>query len=102
MFMAGEFTDGPSHDNINAAAASATQNNQPSKVETDVPGVFADATKDNMPVFDVDKDSFYSSVKADRKKIQFPGDTPVSQYNKGTNINRPFWLRHDGFLRKVK
>ncbi len=81
--------------------------NDPNKVATDVEDVFADGQKDNMPVFDIDHENFYSNMKADRRRIRFKGDSSASQYMRKTRYNRPFYLRttdQNGqqLLRKVK
>lgn len=99
--MSGEFTTGETHDTINAVAATATQSENIGKIETDVPNVFADALKDNLPVFDVSKDDFYNNMKAERKRIRLSTEH-AANYHKNTKYNRPFFLRHEGYLRKVK
>jgi hypothetical protein len=99
--MAGEFTSGETHNSINNTAAHGTVGENPGKIETDLPGIYADATKDNMPVFDVGKEDFYNNMKSERKRLRFSKDTAASQYHQGSKYNRPFWLRHEGFLRKI-
>ena len=104
--MAGEFTTGSTHDTENAEQQNRTEIENPGKIETDVHGVFADAQKDNFPVFDVDKDDFFNNMKVDRKRIRLKTQH-ASDYHKGTKYNRPFWLRYKddagaGYMRKVK
>jgi hypothetical protein len=100
--MAGEFSTGETHDSVNNATEKGTQGENPNKVPTDVEGVFADAMKDNMPVFDIGKDDFYNNMKVERKRLRFKSDSSAAQYHRSTQYNRPFWLRHEGYLRKVK
>jgi hypothetical protein len=104
--MAGQFTTGETHDTINASQQSATQIENAGKIETDVPGIFADAMKDNAPVFDVDKEDFFNNMKVDRKRLRLKTQS-AAEYHRGARYNRPFWLRFKdengaGFLRKVK
>lgn len=101
--MSGEFTSGIEfgHDSVNNTASQGTQDETPGKVETDVEGVFADATKNNMPVFDVPKEDFYNNMKAERQRLRFSKDSSAAQYHRSSKYNRPFWLRHEGYLRKV-
>lgn len=74
------------------------------KVETDVPGVFADGMKDQFPVFDVDDDEFYKNMRSDRKRMRFNTDNPVSQYLRQTRYNRPFFIKtkNGDYMRKIK
>ena len=83
------------------------QVNDPGKIATDVEGIFADAEKNQLPVFDIAHDDFYANMKADRKRVRFKGDTAASQYLRGTKYNKPFYLRTTDsngqqLLRKVK
>ncbi len=77
------------------------------QVPTDVDGVFAQGTKDNLHVFDVDREDFYKNMKDDRKRIRFKSDSSASQYLRGTKYRNPFYVRYkdeDGnaYIRKVK
>lgn len=74
------------------------------KIETDVDGVFADAEKGGVPVFDVSKDEFFNNMKMDRKRLRFKKDSVISKYMRNTKYNRPFYVRNteDGYLRKIK
>lgn len=74
------------------------------KVETDVEGIFANAEKSGVPVFDVSKDEFFNNMKMDRKRLRFKKDSIVSKYMRNTKYNRPFYVRNteDGYLRKIK
>ena len=100
------FGSGETHDSINLKQQTSVDTSDPSKIETDVKGVFADAMKDNFPVFSVTKDEFYNNMKADRKRMRFSTEH-ASQYLRGTRYNRPFFIQYKGengehFLRKVK
>jgi hypothetical protein len=99
--MSGEFTTGETHNSINNIEARGTQGENPGKVETDLPGVFADAEKNGMPVFDVDKETFNNNMRQERRRLRFKTGTAAAQYHQGSKYNRPFWLRSDGYLRKV-
>jgi len=99
--MSGEFTSGETHDATNAVLAHGTVGNEPNKVPTDVENVFADATKDGMPVFDVPETDFFNNMRQERKRLRFTKDSAAAQYHRSSKYNRPFWLRHEGYLRKV-
>lgn len=75
-------------------------------VPTDVEGVMASGTKNNLHVFDVDKEDFYKNMKDDRKRQRFKSDSPAAQYLRGTKYKNPFYVRYkdeDGaYIRKVK
>jgi len=98
----GEFTSGPTHDTINNIGTRGVQTENQGKVRTDLDGVFADAEKDGFPVFDVDKETFNNNMRQERKRLRFKSDTPVAQYYRMSKYNRPFYIRADGYLRKVK
>ena len=74
------------------------------KVKTDVEGVFANAEKNGLPVFDVSQKEFFNNMKMDRKRLRFKKDNPVSAYMKNTKYNKSFFVRNttDGYLRKIK
>jgi len=81
------------------------------KLETDVVGVFADnkirAGLEEIPVFNVDRDSFFKNMHNDRKRLRFPSDSGAAQYLRGTQYRRPFFVSYteaDGkvYRRKVK
>jgi len=100
--MSGEFTGGdtPGTDaDFNRTAMDANVD-----LDTDVPGVKANAMRNGIPVFDVEDDDFYKNMKSDRKRVRFPADHPVTQYLKQTRYNQPFFVRtKDGqYMRKVK
>jgi hypothetical protein len=103
----GDLTGGaPTHDQINFQASQNVDSRDTGKVETDVSGVFADGKKDDMPVFSVSKEDFYSNMKIDRKRMRFNTET-AAQYLRGTRYNRPFYIEYKGdngehYLRKVK
>ena len=76
---------------------------KPDGVKTDVEGVFAQAEKQGIPVFDVSKDEFYQNMNYGRRRLRFKSGTPASQYMQGTRYNRSFWIREpEGYTRKVK
>lgn len=77
---------------------------EPKGVPTDVDGVYADAEKMGMPVFDVTPEEFYNNMKMDRKRLRFKNGTKVQQYYRNTRYSRPFWIRNseDGYMRKIK
>jgi len=74
------------------------------KIGTDVEGIFADAEKGGVPVFNVSKKEFFDNMKMDRKRLRFKKDSVVSKYMRNTRYNRPFYVRNteDGYLRKIK
>lgn len=74
------------------------------KVPTDVEGVYADGIKDTLPVFDVEDDDFYKNMRADRKRMRFKSEHPVSQYLRQTRYNKSFFIKtKDGqYMRKIK
>lgn len=74
------------------------------KIETDVPDVYADGTKNGHPVFDVSQEEFYNNMKLDRKRLRFKSGTPAAQYHRLSKYRNPFFIRNkeDGYLRKVK
>jgi hypothetical protein len=100
--MAGEFSSGETHDAINNIAARGVQIENQGKIPTDLEGIFADAEKDGFPVFDVDTDTFHNNMRQERKRLRFKSDTPVATYHRMGKYNRPFFIRADGYLRKVK
>ena len=84
----------------------AVQVNNPGKVETDVPDVYADGTKDDIPVFDISHDDFMRNLRAERKRLRFKSDSTASTYLQGSRYKRPFYVRTSDtegkqFLRKV-
>jgi len=101
--MSGEFTTGdcPATD---AAANSTMVSTQDDGFDTDVPEVKAQGLKNGMPVFDVPEDEFYKNMRADRKRLRFSPDSPVTKYLQATKYNRPFHIKTaDGkYMRKVK
>lgn len=84
----------------------AVQVNDPGKISTDVENVYADGTKDNLPVFNIDHNDFMNTLRAERKRLRFKSDTAASQYLRGTKYARPFYLQSTDaegkrYLRKV-
>lgn len=100
--MSGEFTQGVTHDSVNNIDARGVQTENPGKIATDVPNCWADGEKEGMPVFDVDSETFNNNMRQERKRLRFKSDTPVAQYHRMSKYNRPFYIRADGYLRKVK
>ena len=103
----GEFTRGM--DNLPHSEFIANKRDTqggPGEVETEVDGVFADGTKDNLPIFDVSKDEFYRNMKYDRKRVRFSSDASVTNYLRGSRYRRPFFVRtktdNGDYIRKVK
>ena len=96
----GEFTSGdmPSHD----AAKDSQPVMSPGEVETDVADIKADGNKDGLPVFKVGKTEFYQNMSHGRKRVRFKSGTSAAQYMRNTRYNRPFFIEHEGYVRKVK
>jgi len=78
------------------------------KVKTDVPDVFADGEKHGMPVFNVDRESFYQNMTHGRKRLRLKSGTSGQLYMQKTQYQRPFWLSYkdpnsgEVWTRKVK
>lgn len=75
-----------------------------SKFATDVEGLYADGTRGELPVFDVDADEFFKNMKQDRRRMRFKSGSKAQQYHSNTKYRRPFWVRNkdDGYLYKIK
>ena len=91
----------------NLAAKDHAVSGEEGKVQTDVSDVFADGEKMGMPVFNVDKDSFYQNMNFGRKRLRFPTGSPTQAYMQKTKYNKPFWIAHtepngQKWTRKVK
>ncbi len=69
---------------------------------TDVPEIKTKDQKDGLPVFDVDKDEFYQNMNHGRKRIRFKSGSPAAEYMRKTRYNKPFYIRHGEYMRKVK
>lgn len=100
----GELTSGGSTPADDAASIRDKVETSPDGFDTDVPGVKAQGTKNGLPVFDVEENEFYNNMKADRKRLRFNSDAPVSQYLRQTKYNQSFFIRtkDNKFMRKVK
>lgn len=103
----GEFTSGESPSTELEMQRIDVGNDVPDGFETDVEGLRANGQKDGTPIFDVPKDQFYNNMKADRKRLRFDSEAPVSQYLRGTKYRKPFYIsttddNGQKFLRKVK
>lgn len=100
--MSEEFTG---HDSISPGAdAKQNQAKNPdmsAAVDTDVAGVAADGTKDGFPVFNVERDEFYQNMQYGRKGLRFKTEK-VAGYMKGQTANRPFFIKHGDYMRKIK
>jgi len=74
----------------------------PTRHRTDVDDVDASDTKDGMPVFDVEKEEFYQNMNHGRKRIRFKAESPASEYMRKTRYNKPFYIKHGEYMRKIK
>ena len=74
------------------------------KFATDVDDVYADGTRGDLPVFDVEPDEFFKNMKMDRRRMRFAPGSKAQQYHSKSKYRRPFWVRNknDGYLYKVK
>jgi hypothetical protein len=70
--------------------------------KTDVDGVPADGERNGLPVFKVSKHEFYQNMANGRRRLRFSNGSRVQKYMQGTRYKNPFWIEHDGYLRKVK
>ena len=84
------------------AASDRVTSTNPGNVETDVPYVFADGDKGGVPVFKVGKNEFYQNMRHGRRRLRFKSGTPAQKYMSKTKYNRPFYISHDGYIRKIK
>jgi hypothetical protein len=105
----GEFTDvpGPAENQPD----NQEQENQDTRIQTDVEGVFAnDVIKqghNEFPVFDCTEEEFYQNMSHGRKRLRFKSGTAAAEYMNKTRYKRPFYIRttsSDGqtYTRKVK
>jgi hypothetical protein len=102
----GEFTNGESPDQFASKSRTYVEEN-PGKVQTDVPDVFADGKRFGFPVFNVSKKEFDSNMSVDRKRLRFTNGSNVQKYMLATRYNRPFFISYseesgNRYLRKVK
>lgn len=99
--MSGEFFGGdtPETDAMNANSVQS----QDGGYETDVPDIKASGMKNNLLVFDVPENEFFTNMRNDRKRLRFGDETSVSKYLKLSTANKPFYLRtaDSKFMRKV-
>jgi hypothetical protein len=77
--------------------------------DTDVEGVRANAQygPHNLPVFDVEPETFYQNSEFGRKRMRFPTDSGPQKYMQGSRYSRPFYIRttnKDGkqYIKRVK
>lgn len=96
-----EFTGGSASPEDLAAKDKETTN-MSGEFKTDVPDVHADGERNGLPVFKVSKHEFYQNMANGRRRLRFSNGTNVQKYMQGTRYKNPFWIEHDGFLRKVK
>jgi hypothetical protein len=69
---------------------------------TDVPEIETKDQRDGLPVFDVEQDEFYQNMSNGRKRIRFKNGSQASEYMKKTRYNKPFFIKHGEYLRKIK
>ncbi|HRR48597.1 MAG TPA: hypothetical protein P5293_01265 [Bacteroidales bacterium] len=69
-----------------------------------IEGLFADGInqKDNLPIFNVDKEDFYQNMSHGRKRIRFKSGSAVQQFMQKSRYNRSFYIKHGDYIRKVK
>jgi hypothetical protein len=74
------------------------------KIPTDVEDVFADGTnpRDGLPVFDVEKEDFYQNMNYGRRRLRFKSGSSVQSYMQKSKYNKPFYIKHGEYIRKVK
>lgn len=80
--------------------------------KTDVEGVTADDVvkkgKDEYPVFNIDKSSFFQNMDGGRKRIRMPSGSKAQQYMQKTKYNRDFYVRYKDdssgkeYVRKIR
>ena len=85
----------------NTTKMSSGEEEEP-KFKTDVDGVHADGERNTLPVFKVTKHEFYQNMANGRRRLRFSNGSKVQKYMQGTRYKNPFWIEHDGYLRKVK
>lgn len=110
--MAGEFTQGDSHERRAAMDKDqAVDAPDDSKFDTDVPDVKADSQvnvgTETYPVFDVSDAEFHQNMMWGRKRVRFNNETPAANYMKGSRYNRPFYIRNtdaqgNKYTRRIK
>lgn len=75
------------------------------EVQTDVDGVNANGEysigMESFPIFDVDNEDFARSGRGLRNKVQWQTDS-VRDYSQKSGNGRPFYIRHNEQLRKIK
>lgn len=101
----GEFTNGHSPDQDAAQDRNTTKMSSGEEDQgfaTDVDGVYADGERTGLPVFKVSNKEFYQNMKAGRRRLRFSNGSKVQKYMQRTKYKNPFWIEHDGYLRKVK
>lgn len=100
----GEFTNGHSPDQDAAQDRNTTKMSADREdgFKTDVPDVYADGERTGLPVFKVSNKEFYQNMKAGRRRLRFSNGSKVQKYMQNTRYKNPFWIEHDGYLRKVK
>jgi len=86
-------------DNIDVHQAQAQADvaitGEPGKVKTSLDGVFADGEKGGLPVFNVDKHSFYQNMTHGRKRLRLKSGTAGQAFMSQSKNNQPFWLSYE-------
>ena len=70
----------------------------------DIEGLSADGInqRDNLPIFNVDKDEFYQNMSHGRRRIRFKSDSSAQQFMKKSRYNKSFYIKHGDYIRKIK
>jgi hypothetical protein len=102
--MPGEFTSGTTPETDVSKDINSPPAMDPGKIATDVDDVFADGLngRDGLPVFDVEKDDFYQNMSHGRKRLRFKSGSSVQTYMQKSKYNKPFYIKHGEYIRKVK
>lgn len=48
----------------------------------------------DVPVFDVDKDSFFQNMRKDWNHLEFPEDSKITKYVKSQTTRKPVYARY--------
>lgn len=86
--------------------------NKETEFKTDVEGVTADDVikkgKDEYPVFDIDRRSFFQNMDGGRKRVRMPSGSKAQKYMQKSKYNRNFYVRYKddkagkSYVRKIK
>lgn len=81
------------------------QNLSSGEVPTDVDGITANGEYsmglDRFPIFDVDHEDFARSAQGLRNKVAWQTDN-VRDYSQKSGNGRPFYIRYNDQIRKIK